>query len=783
MKAISLFITFTLYTYLSIAQDFTQTIRGKVLDKQSQTTLPGATIVVLATDPLKATQTDIDGKFRIENIQVGRHQIKITFLGYKDIVMPIVLSSGKELVLNLEMEESMLDMQEVVITASSAKAKTQNEMVGISSRMLTVEEANRYAGTRNDPARMAGNFAGVSGGNDTRNDIVIRGNSPTGLLWRLDGVDIPNPNHFGNNGASSGPISMLNNNTLANSDFMTGAFPAEYINAMSGVFDLKMRIGNNEKYEYTGQFGMNGIELGAEGPLSKKKNASFLINYRYSNLIIFQKMGINFGSGSTPIYQDGSYKFNFPYKKGVVSIYGLGGVNEIALLVKNKKDGDLFGSDYLDFRWKGSMYTTGINATRFVGKSSYVRATLAYSIDGYANQIDSTNRVDWKTVLYNNEKYYRYKLSTNLMYNNKINSHITWRSGIYQDKINYDYNDRHYFTGSGGHTDVLSSNGYTFFTRAYSQAMIKVNDKLTFYPGVSFLHLALNNKTGAEPRFSMSYAFSNLQKISLGYGYHQRAQDLTLYLFKTTLNDGTQIESNRNLDFTKAHHVVLGYDISLNEHLRLKAETYYQTLSSIPVTISPSSFSFVNAGADFGIPIRDSLQSTGTGSNIGLELTLERFFYKGFYFLTTLSLYDSKYKGSDGIERSTAFNGNYISNALIGKEFKIKERNFLSFDYKVVYAGGRRYTPVDEPESQLRMRTVYQWDKAYENQFPAYFRMDLKITYRLNQKRITQEWAFSAENFTNHKNLFAQEYNANTGQLMKVYQLGFFPVGLYRINF
>jgi hypothetical protein len=149
---------------------------------------------------------------------------------------------------------------------------------------------------------MASNFAGVSGANDARNDIIIRGNSPSGLLWQLEGLNIPNPNHFGSLSSTGGPVSMLNNNVLDKSDFMTSAFPAQYGNALSGVFDLSLRNGNNEKYEFLGQVGFNGFELGAEGPFSKNSKSSFLINYRYSTLALFQQIGINFGTGSaTPI--------------------------------------------------------------------------------------------------------------------------------------------------------------------------------------------------------------------------------------------------------------------------------------------------------------------------------------------------------------------------------------------------------------------------------------------------------------------------------------------------
>ena len=211
----SLFVLFIFIFYqTSFAQDLTQTIRGTVLDKQTQSPLPGAVISILNTDPLKATTTDENGKFRFDDILLGRKQLKISLISYKEKSQTVVLTTGKETVLNIELEESALQGQEVIITAEFDKTKSNNKMATVSSRVFSTEEASRYAGSRGDPARMAANFAGVSGANESRNDNIVRGNSPLGVLWRLNGLDIPNPSHFGSMGSSGGPISILNNNTF-----------------------------------------------------------------------------------------------------------------------------------------------------------------------------------------------------------------------------------------------------------------------------------------------------------------------------------------------------------------------------------------------------------------------------------------------------------------------------------------------------------------------------------------------------------------------------------------
>ena len=271
MKA-SILISVLLFIGVGVfSQNLTQTVRGSLKDKQTFEPLIGAKIIIVGTDPLIGAVSDLDGKFRLENVPVGRQQIAISYVGYEPMVLSNIDVASKEVVLNLEMTEAVNMMKKVEVKANSDKGESINKMATVSIRQFSVEQSNRFSGSFNDVARMAQNFAGVQGADDSRNDIVVRGNSPTGVLFRMEGVDIPNPNHFARFGTAGGPVSILNNNVLANSDFMTGAFPAEYGNAIAGVFDLKMRTGNNEKHEFMFQMGFNGAELMAEGPLIKSQ--------------------------------------------------------------------------------------------------------------------------------------------------------------------------------------------------------------------------------------------------------------------------------------------------------------------------------------------------------------------------------------------------------------------------------------------------------------------------------------------------------------------------------
>lgn len=776
-----------LLTTTGVWAEQTQIIRGHVFDKESKTPIPGANVILLNSNPLIGTKTDSEGNFRLEKVAVGRQGIQVSYLGYKPASIPsIIVNSVKEVVLEVELEENVIVGSEVVIRGSARKDETRNQMAMVSARSFTVEETEKYAGSRGDVARMAMNFAGVSSANDQRNDIVIRGNSPSGLLWKLEDVDIPNPNHFAESGTTGGPVGMLNNNLLQNSDFFTSAFPAEYGNALSGVFDLKMRNGNNQKHEQLFQVGVNGFEAGAEGPFSEKHQASYLANFRYSTLELMDGI-INFGTTGIPKYKDLSFKLSFPLKKGRISVFGLGGDSEIAML--DSKDGsaqDLYSGDGMDLVSRSRMGASGISFTYLKNEHTWYKLTLSAI---YQNGGTSIDTLDINNIPHPNfdHSYTEFRTSLSGFLHRKYNSQVSARIGFVIDRMGFDlltkefdnkYHDLLPFVDSRKGLD----NGVTLY-QPYIQATYRFNDQVSLVPGIHFSYFDLNGSASLEPRLAFKWQLSGNQKLNAGYGLHSKVQTLSTYFYGTQMDDGTLVETNKKLGLTKSHQFVLGYENSITENTRFKAEAYYQHIFNVPVETSPSTFSVLNTGAGWGVSAEDSLLNNGTGNNYGLEFTLERFFSRNIYYLTTLSLFESKYKGSDGIERNTAFNGNYVANVLVGKEFPINGKSALNIDFKVSYAGGKRYTPIDLVESQSSGDTKYDWSQAYDQQFDPFFKADFKIGYRLNKRRVSQEMVFSIENFTNHKNVLMQTYNRSKNEVKNLNQLGFFPMMLYRLHF
>jgi hypothetical protein len=772
------------------AQTLTQTIRGIVTDADSKTPLPGAGVKLVNTDTVIAGTCDANGKFRLEKVPVGRRSIQVSFVGYQNTVINnIIVTSGKEIVLNIELVEQLTYItDEVTITGNSDKTKTNNDLITNSGRSFNKEETERYAGSRGDPSKMVANFAGVASGNDARNDIIVRGNSPLGVLWRLEGVDIPNPNHFSTQGATGGPLSILNNNLLGGSDFLTGAFPAEYGNKYAAVFDLKLRNGNNEKFEYLGQIGFNGAEAGIEGPLMKKNGGSFLLNYRYSTFWLFDVLGIDFGVSGIPQYSDFCYKFNLPTKNaGVFSMWAIGGKSSISLLDSKKEadDWSLIGQGQ-DIRFGSRMGATGLSHVYFFNDKVSGKLSLSVSGSKFEVLLDSLSVNKEPYRIYDNTSI---DASTIASYTvtYKINSHHLIKGGVNYNHMFFNYHARNWSNKYQLYVDQLNENDNAGLVQSYVHWQYRITDNFTLNSGLHYQQFLLNNSKAIEPRAGLRYTFAKKHSLSAAFGLHNQSQPLVYYFFKR-YNPVTNetINNTRNLDFTKSLHYVIGYDFNFAKDFRLKLETYYQDIYNVPIhQYERSSFSLVNIGNDLdGIPLVDSLVNKGVAYNYGGEFTLEKFFSKGYYFLTTLSVYESKYKPSDGVWRNTSFSGGYVFNTLLGYEIALGKKNkFLSFDTKFTMAGGNRYTPLDVAASVQANQAVYVDSLAFSAKFKDYQRLDFKVSFRMNGKKCTQSLFVNIENILNRKNILQQVWDQNKQAVKQEYQLGLFPYAGYRIEF
>lgn len=786
-----------LFISISAAAQPSQTIRGRVVDKETKSPIPGVVIKAMRDSvTLGGCVSDESGNYRLSNIQIGRVTLEARFLGYQLWSMPnLIVSSGKEVVIEIELEQSATQVNEVVIEASS-KDGTNNEMSSVSGRMFSVEETNRYAGSRGDPARMASNFAGVQGADDSRNDIVVRGNSPMGVLWRLEGVDIPNPNHFAIEGTTGGPVSMINNKVLGNSDFFTGAFPAEYGNSVAAAFDLRMRNGNNERFEFNGQFGFLGTELTAEGPLKKSSGSSFLVNYRYSTLRLFEAMNIPIGTGAVPNYQDAAFKLNFPLRKGGnLSWFGIGGMSNINILVSKytEPSDELYGEDSRDQYFATAMGVSGLVYTKPLNENTLLRVVAAgsYRLSKSLHELVwrapdfSIDSIVPKMGYKNTEARYTLNFSLTRKFGNR---HVL-KAGMFNEVFRNTltdsiYNEQLYFF-----TNRQDYSGGALLIQPYAQWKFRMTDLLVFNAGVHGQVFTLNGSTSVEPRAGVRWTFKPRHTLSAGTGMH--SQLLPAYIYYTHLPSNTKpyVLHNKDIDFMRSVHAIVGYDWLATPVLRVKVEAYYQNLYNVPVEKRSSSFSVLNQGSGFSRFFPDTLVNTGSGQNYGVELTVEKFFAKGYFFLLTASVFDATYKGSDGIKRNTDFNTGYAANALGAKEWKLGERQTIQLGTKITMAGKRWYSPIDTAASRLESDEVLIDSLRNSLQFSkAYFRLDLRILWRYNTSKMTHEIGVDLVNVLNRKNILGLTYSPNPvrptdNPVVEQYQLGFLPLFYYQIDF
>lgn len=796
MKKIAALFFLLFATTCSFAQN-TQTVRGKIVDKDTKSELPAVVTLYKDSSLVTGASADLDGNYKMENVAVGRYTLRVQYLGYNPTSIPnLIVNSGKECIVNIELEQSVVTTEEVVITGTH-KEETVNDFGTGSGRQFSVEETNRYAGSRGDPARMASNFAGVQGADDSRNDIVVRGNSPSGVLWRLEGVDIPNPNHFAIEGTTGGPVSILNNKVLSNSDFFTGAFPAEYGNGIAAAFDLRMRNGNNEKFEFTGQFGFLGTEISAEGPISKTKGSSFLLCYRYSTLKLFDAMKIPIGTGAVPNYQDGAFKLNFPMKKGgTISMFGVGGMSKIDIVVSDYKvySDELYGVDNRDQYFRSGMGVGGITYMKSLNEKNYFRAVVAGSSrysSAHHNLVwrDTTFALDSITpkMGYRNTES---KISANFFITHKFNAKSTLKAGMINDYFMNDLMDSIHNESTFIFENRQNYQGTSLLIQPYVQWKYKPSESLTFNLGVHAQYFSLNGSTAVEPRAGVKYNLNEKQTVNLGIGLH--SQMLPAYIYYTHLPDSTNgpyVLHNKNVDFMKSAHGILGYDILLGKNMHIKIETYYQYLYNVPVEKKSSSFSVLNQGSGFSRFFPDTLVNTGTGYNRGAEITIEKFFSKQFFFMATASVFDAKYKGSDGVLRNSDYNTHYSVNMLGAREFKIGAKQTLETGLKLTMAGKRYYTPIDTAASRYENDMVVIDSLRNTKTFStSYMRLDARIVWKLNTKGLTHEIGLDLVNVLNRKNILGLTYSPNPTKpnadpVVEQYQLGFLPLFYYKLDF
>lgn len=754
-----------------------QTIRGKVIDFVSEQPVIGASISIINSQ--KGTKTDVDGNFSLGKMPIGRYQLQVSSVGYESqIISELLLESGKEMVLEIKLHATANQLAEAVVRATSANLSGAVTSI----QNITTEQIFRYPGTYLDPARLATAYAGVANSNDQANGMVIRGNSPNGMQWRLEGVEIVNPNHLSNAGTfsdrvtqNSGGVNILSAQLLGNMNFLTGAFPSEYGNALSGVMDMRLRKGNDKKHEFTAQAGLIGIDLAAEGPIGKR-GASYLVNYRYSFTGLLATMGVKFG-GEDIRFQDLAFNLNFPTKKaGTFTLFGMGGLSSnVFEAVRDTTQWEV-QKDGFDIYYKNRMGAIGLTHSVNIGKNLLWKTVIAAS--GLKNTREGyvLSKVNFQRFLVQADSSIRAKASVTTSLSYKFNESASLKVGIFVTRQFDELFARSADKRADGTAEGL-------IIQPYANLHWAILPKLSTNIGLHYLKYTFNQTKSVEPRFSIQYQLTNNQSLSFAYGLHSQLQQPEIYFALATQNSA--FLGNATLDVSKSHHYVLSHQYSFKKGSYFKTELFYQQLFNIPSASMNPTFSTLNLVEDF---TPEPLQNSGTGRNYGLELTYQQYLTNGFYALTNATLYNATYKNNDGVERNSRFNGKHIFNLTLGKEWEksksgMQPNRTLGTSIRVIWLGGFYEREVNEQASIDNKRLIYRNADAFTVKQPDYFRPDFRIYMKKSKAKYSRTLALDIQNIANYQNVSYSYYDILQNKIVRQYQMGLIPILSYRWEF
>jgi len=802
MKKHLLFFVFSCFAIFSLAQAPGQTLRGTVTDSDTGEPLTGASISLLKSAASTGTSSTLSGNYFIEALPVGRYQVQFSHLGYEtQTIAEVLVESGRETVLNVQLREQPKELQEVVVKAPSNTPSN----APLNRLTFSVEEQFRFPGTNFDPARLAMAYPGVAGENDGTNVISVRGNSPNALQWRLEGVEIVNPNHTANAGTfgdrptgAGGGVTILSAQLLGTSNMYTGAFPAQYGNSIGGIMDMYFRKGNDQRHELIAQAGFIGIEAATEGPISSHQSPptgqavtnhqspSFLLNYRYSFTGLLTAMGADFGDEETA-FQDVAFHVSLPSAKAGqhapsgFTLFGLGGKSSTLYRSPNP-DSATMDKERFNIDFQSKMGALGMTHVLPLGKSSVLRTVAIASAlehDRTADFIETGER--WE-----DDHLGQQKLSFSSVLTKKINAKHRVKVGV---EASSDADEVHSFFKN----DFVNFSDGIDTTSWLVQPFVDWHLTLGKTKIEAGLHASVYSADAIllEPRLNIAQLLGGAGTVSLAYGMH--SQRLPSYILASGY-------LGKNANAVVAHHLTFGYQFDVNKSLIIKAEAYGVVLSNIPVfTNGETAVSSLNL-TDFSqayLGARQVSQTVkvgdyGNGLNYGLDISIQKYFTDKFYGLLSGSLYRSQFSADppSWTRRDnlfpTRFDGRHTLNLTAGREFS-KQKNgktiINGISGRVAWLGGFRESQIDVVQSKAVGYTVFDQENPFSEKLDDYFRIDLRLYKKWNKVGRNSMLSLDIQNLTSRKNDQYHYYDSVQDKVLLKKQLGLIPILTWRGEF
>ncbi len=733
------------------------TLKGKVVHAITELPVPGA-FINLSSD--QSALTDQSGHFQIKEVEVGRYSIMCSANNYRDfLITDYLIGSGVE-------PNIIIRLQPLGYTSDTIFIRDHRIVQTLENNYsITVEETDRFPATFFDPARLIATFPGVISVNDQANHIMIRGSSPNYFGWRLEGLEIVNPNHTNNAGTASdkpslngGGVNMISAQLLEKSDYYNGLLPGDAGNALSGVLDMQLRKGNSEKHAFTGQVGILGLDAAIEGPLSKN-GASYVTNYRYSTIGLLSSLGVNLGDEEIR-FQDLSAHVYLPSGKGHIKLFGIWGKSSNLFEAKPAEEQEIF-KDLFNIDYRNQAYVLGSRYTTPVGNKSIFKSGLAWS------SLEASRTSEWEDPgsedsIFDDDLVNQSKWSWNTQFATILESGLTFKTGI-----NF---TQHRFEWKSYIDNDNVKNDQGTYIAPYATFLTRLGEKAGAELGIYGSYFSLNDGFSLEPRISISYPIQPKHRIYFYTGYQSQLFHPLIY----------RVQESK-LPLQKTIHSGLSYQYIPSSSLYFKGEFYIQNYLDLILDNHSGQVSF----NWFDDVLLEPLDPTATKARaFGTELSIQKFINNQWYFLVSTSWFKSEFQDQNESWQPSRFDNRFIFNGTIGKEITWSKENknyILGLNLHGVTGGGLREPAIDVGESREIMKTVFDYSTGFSNQLDHFLKINFRIYYRINKAKRSSLLALDIQNLNNQKNASFHYFDPFLDQVNLNYQLGILPIISYKI--
>mgnify|MGYP006273154517 FL=1 len=750
---IPLLLLAALFSFHATAQ--TARITGTVTESGSNAPVPFANVVIQNTTT--GTTTDVDGAFELAGLDAGLYNIVVTSIGYEPAtVFEVEVTNAKPAVLEIELSEAATELEEVVVTADPFRKPKESPL---SLRSIGTNEIKRYPGGNRDISKVIQSLPGLVNVSTFRNDILIRGGAPSENVFYIDDIEVPTINHFSTQGASGGPVGVINVDFIRNADLYTGAFPVNRGNAMSSVLEIDQRAARTDRFGLTLTSGTNEAALSVEGPMGRDDRTEYLASVRYSYLQgLFKIFGLPF----LPTYTDFQFKTRTRFsQKHELLVLGLGAVDQFRL---NPDANETVEQRYLldnlpnNGQWN---YTIGGRYKYFTDDLGYMTLVLSHSaLNNFADKYIDNDESDPDNLILDFQS---------LETETKLRAEHTFEKKGFRVNygLGYEYTtigtDR--FTrdvGAGGVPIDLDYDAFFGFHQyaAFAQASRSfARERLDVSVGVrvdgnSSSWRMRNPFQHVSPRLSLSYKATEGLRFNFNTGWYHQIPASTLISFRS--NDGERINRDA-LDYQDVTHVVGGVEYTTRKNSTFSAEGFFKYYRNYPLVsvgdpLNPvDTVSLGNLGADFGAVGFNGVPTLGDGRSYGLELLFQQKLFKGWYSIISYTLFKSEFQDKTGTFRPSAWDTRHAISLTLGKKFP---KNW-EIGGRWIVTGPRPFTPVDSLTSSLvpvwdaNQQAIPDYDRVNAERLPWAHFMDIRVTKRWNLEKVSIETFLDIQNVYN----------------------------------